>query len=327
MAKKELRQRAKELAKEHEYLQYMIERYLSLWGEEETLNFIEACDQPIRTSIRINTLKSSAGVVLHRLQAKGITLEEVPWLSDGYHADFNGASPGALLEHMLGFYYVQGVPSMTAVVALDPQPGDTVLDLAAAPGGKTTHIAQMMQNKGMFIAIEQDRQRMASLQSNIIRCGATNTMVLRGDAKKLDNLPFEPDKILLDAPCSGEGLIPLDPTRKTSKTMADIRFCATREDEMLEAAVSVLADGGTIVYATCSIAPEENEYIVDDILKRHPEIEIVQIPVDFGSPGYSEPYGVKLNESLKLARRFLPHLHGTEGFFICKMMKREGTTK
>jgi NOL1/NOP2/sun family putative RNA methylase len=327
MTKKELRQRAKELAKEHEYLQYMIERYLSLWGEEETLNFIEACDQPIRTSIRINTLKSSAGVVLQRLQAKGITLEEVPWLSDGYHADFKGASPGALLEHMLGFYYVQGVPSMTAAVALDPQPGDTVLDLAAAPGGKTTHIAQMMQNKGMVIAIEQDRQRMASLQSNIIRCGATNTMVLRGDAKKLDNLPFEPDKILLDAPCSGEGLIPLDPTRKTSKTMADIRFCATREDEMLEAAVSVLADGGTIVYSTCSIAPEENEYIVDDILKRHPEMEIVQTPVDFGSPGYPEPYGVKLNESLKLARRFLPHLHGTEGFFICKMMKREGTIK
>ena len=327
MAKKELRQRAKELAKEHEYLQYMIERYLSLWGEEETLKFIEACEQPIKTSIRINTLKSSAGVVLQRLQTKGVTLEEVPWLSDGYHADFKGASPGALLEHMLGFYYVQGVPSMTAVVALDPQPGDTVLDLAAAPGGKTTHIAQMMQNKGMVIAIEQDRQRMASLQSNIIRCGATNTMVLRGDAKKLDNLPFEPDKILLDAPCSGEGLIPLDPTRKTSKTMADIRFCATREDEMLDTAVSVLADGGTIVYSTCSIAPEENEYIVDDILKQHPEMEIVQMPVDFGSPGYSEPYGVKLNESLKLARRFLPHLHGTEGFFICKMMKREGTTK
>jgi NOL1/NOP2/sun family putative RNA methylase len=326
MATKELRQRAKELAKEHEYLQYMIERYLSLWGEEGTLKFIEACEQPIRTSIRVNTLKTSAGVVLHRLQNKGVTLEEIPWLNDGFHADFNGASPGALLEHMLGFYYVQGVPSMTAVSALDPQPGDIVLDLAAAPGGKTTHISQMMQNTGMVIAIEQDRQRMASLQSNIIRCGVTNTMVLRGDAKKLDNLPFEPGKILLDAPCSGEGLIPLDPSRKTSKTMADIRFCATREDEMLEAAVNVLAEGGIMVYSTCSIAPEENEYIVDDVLKRHPEMEIVQIPTEFGSPGYSEPYGIKLNESLKLARRFLPHLHGTEGFFICKMMKKEGKT-
>ncbi|MBY8997965.1 MAG: RsmB/NOP family class I SAM-dependent RNA methyltransferase [Candidatus Thorarchaeota archaeon] len=327
MVKKELRQRAKELANEHEYLPYMIERYISLWGEEDTLKFIEACEQPIRSSIRVNTLKTSAGILLHRLQDKRITLEEVPWLADGYHVDFNGASPGALLEHMLGFYYVQGVPSMTAVSVLDPRPGETVLDLAAAPGGKTTHIAQMMQNTGMVVAIEQDRQRMASLQSNIIRCGATNTIVLRRDAKKLDNLPFEPDRILLDAPCSGEGLIPLDPTRKTSKTMADIRFCATREDEMLEAAVNVLVEGGTMVYSTCSIAPEENEYIVDDILKRHPEMEIVEIPTDFGSPGYSEPYGIKLNESLKLARRFLPHLHGTEGFFICKMMKKEGPTK
>ena len=326
MVKKELRQRAKVLAKEHGYLQYMIERYLSLWGEEDTLKFIEACEQPIRTSIRVNTLKTSADKVLQRLQDKRITHEEIPWLDDGFYVDFNGASPGALLEHMLGFYYVQGVPSMTAVSVLDPQPGDVVLDLAAAPGGKTTHIAQMMQNEGMIIAIEQDRLRMSSLQSNIIRCGATNTIILRGDARKLSYLPYEPNRILLDAPCSGEGLIPLDPSRKTSKTMADIRFCATKEDEMLEAAVNVLAEGGTMVYSTCSIAPEENEYIVDDILKRHPEMELVQISTEFGSPGYSEPYGIKLNESLKLSRRFLPHLHGTEGFFICKMMKKEGHT-
>ena len=326
MSKKEVRKRAKELAKEHGYLQYMIERYLTLWGEEDTLKFIESCNQPIRTSIRINTLKASADEVLVRLQEKGVTTEKVPWLDVGFYADFDGSSPGALLEHMLGLYYVQGVPSMTTVNVLDPQPGETVLDLAAAPGGKTTHIAQMMQNTGKVIAVEQDRQRIISLQSNIIRCGATNTIVLRGDARKLNNLPFEPNKILLDAPCSGEGLIPLDPTRKTSKTMADVRFCATREDEMLEAAVNVLADGGTMVYSTCSIAPEENEYIVEDIVKRYPEMEIVEIEADFGSPGYPDPYGIKLNESLKQARRFLPHLHGTEGFFICKMEKREGST-
>ncbi|MFX1561333.1 MAG: RsmB/NOP family class I SAM-dependent RNA methyltransferase [Promethearchaeota archaeon] len=325
MSKKELRQRAKELAKEYGYLQYMIERYLALWGEKETLRFIKACEQPVRMSIRVNTLRSSSGMVLGRLQQKRVALEEVPWLNDGFYADFNHTSPGALLEHMLGFYYVQGVPSMTAVSVLDPKPGEIVLDLAAAPGGKTTHIAQMMQNTGMVIAVEQDRQRMTSLQSNIVRCGVNNTLVLRGDARKLDNLPFEPDRILLDAPCSGEGLLPIDPSRKTSKTMADVRYCATREDEMLEAAVNVLTEGGTMVYSTCSIAPEENEYIVDDILKRHPEMEIVQISTDFGAPGYSEPYGVKLHESLKLARRFLPHLHGTEGFFICKMKKKEGS--
>ncbi|MHA2146882.1 MAG: NOL1/NOP2/sun family putative RNA methylase, partial [Candidatus Thorarchaeota archaeon] len=281
-------------------------------------------ENPIRSSIRVNTLKSTNDLVLERLRKKSVVIDEIPWLDFGFFADFQGKSPGAMVEHMLGFYYVQGVPSMTTVGVLDPQPGETVLDLAAAPGGKTTLIGQMMQNSGMVISVEQDRIRMSSLKSNIIRCGVTNSLVVRGDARKLDNLGYEPDRILLDAPCSGEGLIPLDPTRKTSKTMADIRYCATREDEMLEAAVNVLAEEGTMVYSTCSIAPEENEYVVDDILKRHPEIEVVEIPIDFGVPGYSEPYGVKLHESLKKARRFLPHLHGTEGFFICKMRKREG---
>ena len=324
MSRKELRQKAKTLAKEHGYQQYMIERYLALWGEEGTLRFLEACELQIRTSIRMNTLRMEPEKTIERLQKKKIELEKIPWLSHGYYADFEGHStPGAFLEHMLGFYYVQGVPSMTTVEVLDPQPEETILDLAAAPGGKTTHIAQQMQNSGKVVAVEMDRRRLSSLESNILRCGVTNAIVLRGDAKKIEKLNLEPDRILLDAPCSGEGLIPLDPTRKTSKTMADVRFCATKEDELLDAAVTALAPGGTIVYSTCSIAPEENEYVVDEILKRHPEMKVVPIPLDFGTPGYSEPYGVSLDESLKLAKRFLPHLHGSEGFFICKMEKED----
>ena len=324
MSSKELRLKAKTIAKEHEYLPYMIERYLALWGEEATMQFIEACDHPIKTSIRMNTLRAEPEKVIERLKKKGVELEKIPWLSHGYYADFEGHStPGAFLEHMLGFYYVQGVPSMTTVEVLDPRPDETVFDLAAAPGGKTTHIAQQMQNSGKVLAIEMDRLRIASLESNILRCGVTNTIVLRGDAKKIEKLNLKPDRILLDAPCSGEGLIPLDPTRKTSKSMADIRFCATREDELLDAAVTALAPGGTIVYSTCSIAPEENEYVVDEILKRHPEMKIAPIPLEFGIPGYPEPFGVCLDPSLKLTKRFLPHLHGSEGFFICKMKKEE----
>ncbi len=325
MSTKELRQKAKTLAKEHEYQPYMIERYLALWGDEDTLRFLEACEQPIRTSIRLNTLRMEPEKTIERMQKKKIKLEKIPWLSHGYYGDFEGRStPGAFLEHMLGFYYVQGVPSMTTVEVLDPQPDETILDLAAAPGGKTTHIAQQMQNSGKVVAVEMDRKRISSLESNILRCGVTNSVVLRGDARKIEKLNLEPDRILLDAPCSGEGLIPLDPTRKTSKSMADVRFCATKEDELLDAAVSILTPGGTIVYSTCSIAPEENEYIVDEILKRYPEMKIVPIPLDFGTQGYSEPFGVSLDESLKLSKRFLPHLHGSEGFFICKMEK-EGT--
>ncbi|MHA1768798.1 MAG: RsmB/NOP family class I SAM-dependent RNA methyltransferase [Candidatus Thorarchaeota archaeon] len=321
MSRRQIRDRAKVLAQEYGYLQYMIERYLSLWGEEETLRFLEACEEPVRTSIRMNTLKASVEQTAARLNEKGVDLQQVEWLECGFYADFHGFSPGALLEHMLGHYYVQGVPSMTVVQALDPQPHETVLDLAAAPGGKTTHLAQMMNNTGSVIAIEQDRLRVASLQSNVMRCGVENAIVYRGDARKIEHLELDPDRILLDAPCSGEGLIPLDSSRKTSKTMADVRFCATREDELLDAAVRALKPGGVLVYSTCSIAPEENEYVVDEILGRHPELRIVPIDLDFGDPGYTNPFGVSLNDSLRLARRFLPHNHGTEGFFICKMEK------
>ncbi|MFX1261475.1 MAG: RsmB/NOP family class I SAM-dependent RNA methyltransferase [Promethearchaeota archaeon] len=320
MASKQLRRRAKEMANQYGYLPYMIERYLALWGEEETIQFIEACEEQITTSVRVNTLKIDSDSLQRRLRLKQTTLRAVDWLDEGFWAEFDGA-PGALFEHMLGYYYVQGVPSMTVTKVLDPRPGETVIDVAAAPGGKTTHISQLMEDTGTVIAIEQDRQRIKSLESNIQRCGVSNAIVLRGDARKLDKLNQTPDKILLDSPCSGEGLIPLDPTRKTSTSMADVRFCATREDELLEAAVNALPSGGTMVYSTCSIAPEENEYIVDDILDRHPEMRVVPIKLEFGSPGYSRPYGVELNDSLTLTRRFLPHLHGTEGFFICKLEK------
>ena len=321
MSRKELKARAKELATEFGYLPYMIERYLLLWREEETIQFLKACEKPIKTAIRLNTLKNSIEETLQALQHKKVVLEKIPWLKSGYYADFRDQSPGALLEHMLGYYYIQGVPSMTAVEVLDPQPNEVVADLAAAPGGKTTHLAQIMKNSGLVIAVEQDRLRIDSLRSNILRCGVTNSIVLRGDAKKLEGLGLEPSKILLDAPCSGEGLIPIDPSRKTSKTMADIQYCATREDDLLDAAIRKLTPGGQIVYSTCSIAPEENEYIVDNILRRYPEIQVVPITSDFGSPGYTTPYGVQLDDSLKHSRRFLPHLHGTEGFFICKMEK------
>jgi NOL1/NOP2/sun family putative RNA methylase len=321
MDRKALRKTAKSLAKEYSYLPYMIERYLILWGETETLRFLEACELPVRTAIRINTLKSSVNQTWSRLEEKGVTLEKISWLEEGCYADFGEMSPGSTFEHMLGFYYIQGVPSIATVKALDPQPGETVFDLAAAPGGKTTHISQLMQNSGLIIAIEEDRSRIRSLESNIMRCGVTNTIILRGDAKKIGELKIEPNRILLDAPCTGEGLIALDPTRKTSKTSADIHYCSTQQGKLLDAAVNKLAPGGVVIYSTCSIAPEENEYIVDNILRRYSNLEVETIPVEFGSPAFTQPFGVQLDHSLLKARRFLPHIHGTEGFFICKMVK------
>ncbi len=321
MASRKIREQAKEIAEEWGYLPYMLERYLTLWGMSETIAFLEACEKPIPTAIRLNPLLASPSTTIQRLSEKGVYLDPIDWIDLGYVADFQGLSPGALMEHMLGHYYVQGVPSMTVVDVLNPQPGEVIMDLASAPGGKTTHIGQRMNNTGIVVSIENDRKRIQSLESNIQRCGVTNSLVIRGDARRLEEIDIEPDRILLDAPCSGEGLIPIDPTRKTSKSMADVRYCATREGDMLEAAVEKLRIGGVLVYATCSIAPEENEFVVDNVLRNHPEMEIGPITQDFGSPGYPQPYGVQLDESLKMAKRFLPQKDGTEGFFICRMRK------
>lgn len=314
---------AKKIASENGYLQYMIERYLSLWGQEGTHEFIQACERPIQQALRVNTLKTDIDTLVKSLERKGIKLEKVEWLKEGFKADFGDHSPGSLFAHMRGHYYIQGIPSMTVVEALNPQPGETVIDLAAAPGGKTTHIAQKMNNTGLLVAVESDRQRIASLESNIMRCGVTNSLVLRGDARKIHELELEPDKILLDAPCSGEGLIALDPDRKTSKSMADIRYNATRQGEMVDSALDSLRGGGHLLYATCSVAPEENEFVIDNVLRRRDDVKITPIEIEFGVPAYTEPFGVKLDESLSLARRFLPQVHGLEGFFICKLMKEE----
>lgn len=321
MKTRDRKQKARELAQRFGYLPYMTERYLALWGESETVEFLQACEKPPRTSIRVNTLKTKKEELIEALDAKNVALEEIPWLEEGLYADFKGFSPGSLTEYMLGHYYVQGVPSMAVVKALDPKPDETIFDLAAAPGGKTTHIAQLMDNSGKVVAIEQDRERIRSLESNILRCGVKNSIVLRGDARKLDELDIEPDRILLDAPCSGEGLLAVDPERKTSKSMADIRFCATIEDQLLDAAVQSLRPGGVILYSTCSIAPEEGEYIVDGMLRKHSNLKLVDIEPEMGVPAFTSPYGVQMDESLEKARRLLPHLHGTEGFFVCKMMK------
>ncbi len=321
MSRREVRQRAKELAAKYGYLAYMIERYLVLWGEEETIQFLEACEKTPRTSIRVNTLKADEQSTVRRLEEKGVLLEPIEGVPSGYWADFGDRTPGSLLEYMLGLYYIQSMPSMVVTLMLDPQPDEIVMDMAAAPGGKTTHIAQLMENRGLVIAVEQDRLRIASLESNVYRCGVSCAMVFRGDARKISQMGIAPDRILLDAPCSGEGLLPVDPTRKTSKSMADIRFCATREDELLDAAVRVLKPGGVLVYSTCSIAPEEGEYIVDEVIRRHPDITVVPPDVSLGVEGYTAPYGVEMNPSLRHARRFLPHVHGTEGFFICKLQK------
>jgi 16S rRNA C967 or C1407 C5-methylase (RsmB/RsmF family) len=150
--------------------------------------------------------------------------------------------------------------------------------------------------------------------------GVSNTVLYRMDASNFSNFGIKVDKILLDAPCTGEGLIPFDRKRKTSRKYEDILFCSNIQVKLLEEAIKCVKNDGIIVYSTCSIAPEENELVIDRFLKNE-NLKILDLGLDFGDPGLTEFFGNKVDQSLIKARRFYPHKTGTQGFFICKLKK------
>ncbi|MHA1129348.1 MAG: NOL1/NOP2/sun family putative RNA methylase [Candidatus Helarchaeota archaeon] len=311
----------KDLASKYKYRPYMVERYLTIFGSNQIKAFLEGNEQKILPSIKVNTLKITSDALSNRLTEKGFMLEPVPFVSDAYFVKKTPFSLGATTEYLLGYYYLQGAASMLPVDLLNPSPKDLVVDMCAAPGGKTIQLAQYMENEGVIIALDLSRERMKSLRSNLSRCGIHNTLTIRMDAARLADLHLtDITKILLDAPCSGSGLISTDPSRKQSRSYDDVRFCSSIQMKLIRAAVNCLVEGGELIYSTCSIEPEENEFIIDAILKQRP-LEIVDLEIPFGESGLINIFGRELSEELKKAKRFYPFLHKTVGFFVCKLRK------
>lgn len=312
---------AEELAEKYGYLPYMIKRYLLLFGKEETIKFLEANEKRLIPSLRCNSLRISEEDFVNLFTRKGFVLEKISGISHGYKVFKTPFPLGATNEYLLGFYFLQSEASMMPVQVLAPKPGEIILDLAAAPGAKTTQIAQLMKNKGVIIAIDINRRRIKSLRSNLSRCGVYNTLIIRMDGRQISDLGLQADKVLLDAPCTGEGLIPRDPTRKTSRELKDILYVAELQKSLIDAALACLKPGGSLVYSTCAIAPEENEFVIDHALKNE-NIHVKKMDFNRGSPAFTDViFGETLHPSIKEARRLYPHKDGTEGFFICKLQK------
>jgi len=228
---------------------------------------------------------------------------------------------GSTHEYLKGFYYIQSKASLFPTYFLNPSKNDTILDMCAAPGGKTTHIAQLMENEGRIIAAEINSHRINSLVFNLRRCGIKNVTVLNVNANDLLKYNIHPDKILLDAPCSGEGLIRNDKTRKQNKSPKDISRHMAIQGNLLKNAFKLLNPNGLIMYSTCSIAPEENEFVIQSLLDKYPKAKIVDINDNIGHPGYTEVFGVSLSYDMIKARRFFPQEHDTIGFFYCLIKK------
>ena len=274
-------------------------------------------DERTRRAIRVNTLLSSREEVIGKLEARGVKLTPIPWLRDGFHTEGGESSVGASFEYLLGLYAIQEAAAQFPVEVLAPSNGQLVLDMCAAPGGKTAQAAAWMGNGGAIVAVDVKRNRLYALENNLERLGVENCVAYCADAAGLDYGCELFDKILLDAPCSGNFVTDGEWFRK--RDIGDVEKNALEQRRLLGAAVRLLKPGGTLVYTTCSLEPEEDEFNAQWLINNHAvRLEEVTGP---GSPALIEVLGKTLSPEVARCRRFWPDETKTQGFFIAKVVK------
>lgn len=319
----------KDLCIYYSYNTFLLEKLMDLFPLSELVDFLEANEIQRPVTIRTNTLKTRRRDLAQALINRGVNLDPLGKWSKVGLVIFDSSVPiGATPEYLAGQYMLQGASSFLPVMALSPQEGETVLDMSAAPGGKTTYMAQLMRNTGVIVANDANADRLKSVVGNIHRLGITNSVVCNYDGRQFPKVMGGFDRVLLDAPCSGTGVIAKDPAVKTSKDEADIQRSAHLQKELILAAIdSVNAEspsGGYLVYCTCSIMMEENEWVVDYALKKR-NVKLVPTGLDFGKEGFTRFKERRFHPSLKLTRRFYPHSHNMDGFFVAKLKKFSNT--
>ncbi|MCS7132210.1 MAG: RsmB/NOP family class I SAM-dependent RNA methyltransferase [Nitrososphaeria archaeon] len=288
--------------------------------------FLESCKRPLPEGFRINTIKSSEENVLKRLRQKGFVFEKIPWARYGYILR-DGGELGKTLEHMAGLIYLQGPVSMAPVEVLDPKPGEIVLDLCAAPGSKSTQIAQLLENMGVLVANDVNHERIKALSSNLQRFGVINCVITLTDGRKYPRFArgfF--DKVLIDVPCSSLGIISKNWGIAKSWSLGMVERLSRIQYQLLEAGFNCLKPGGVLVYSTCTLTVEENELVIDRLLKnyKNAKLEDIRLPSLKSRNGVVEWSGRRLNPDLEKAVRIMPYDNWAEGFFIAKIIKEVG---
>ena len=315
----------KDLCTYYSYNEFMIEKFMQVFQITEIVEVLEANEVQRPVTIRTNSLKTRRRDLAQALISRGVNLDPVgKWSKVGLVVYSATVPLGATPEYLAGHYILQGASSLLPVMALAPQVNERVLDMASAPGGKTTHIAAIMNNTGMVLANDANKDRCKAVVGNCHRLGITNTVICNYDGRKLPKIMAGFDRVLLDAPCSGTGVISKDESAKLSKDEQDIHLCSHLQKELILAAVDCLdhksKTGGYLVYSTCSVLPEENENVVDYVLrKRH--VKLVPTGLDFGVEGFTKYREKRYHPSMNLCRRYYPHTHNMDGFFVAKIKK------
>lgn len=282
------------------------------------------------TVFRVNTLKGAVESVCSELEAQGFLLAALSWKADAFRVP--DEQRRALTESeafATGRIYIQNPSSMVPPLVLNPQPGEEILDLAAAPGGKTLQMAAMMGNEGRIGAVEAVRGRFFRLRDNIARAGAENIQTyLKDGAGVWRQCPERFDRVLLDAPCSGEGLFQVHNERSFAYwSEKKISEMVRKQRRLLKSAIHCLKPGGELVYSTCTFAPEENEAVVSRALAKFAgalEVEEIELQLDAMEPGLEAWQNKTFDPALRRARRIIPD-GVMEGFFVCKLRKVQTT--
>ena len=292
--------------------QEFLERMENMLGEEYPA-FLKSYDIARYQALRLNPQKGDDASFLNRMV---FSLERVPWAEHGYYYTAQD-TPGKHPYHEAGVYYIQEPSAMAPAEYLGAKPGERILDLCAAPGGKSTQIACSMEGKGLLVCNEIHPARAKILSENIERMGVRNALVTNETPNRLaENFSEYFDRILVDAPCSGEGMFKKNEGATEEWSPENVALCANRQDEILDCAASMLAGGGRLVYSTCTFAPAEDEGSIGRFLERHPEFYVEEVPL---AEGMSHGLG-----ELSATIRLWPHKLRGEGHYVA-VLRKEGT--
>jgi ribosomal RNA methyltransferase Nop2 len=311
-----------DIAELHGYIPELVELFVDHFGPTEALEYIMESDKPRPLVIRTNTLKTRRKDLAAALLKRGVNLDPLAsWSKVGLKIYDSPIPIGATPEYLAGHYMLQAASSMCPVLALAPGPKERVLDLSAAPGGKTSYIAQLMKNTGIVVANDLRPDRQKATIGNLHRLGVTNSIVCYNDGRKLGTkMKNYFDKVLLDSPCSGLGVISRDPSVKVQRTIKDVLQTVILQKQLILSAVDALKEGGEMVYSTCSVCIHENEEVVNYLLTRR-DVKIIDAGLEFGKPGFTRYKHKRFHPSLELTRRFYPHVHNMDGFYVAKIKK------
>ncbi len=291
---------------------WFVKYCVNLLGSEEAVPFLHASNIPPPTYIRLNTLKGNQEEIIQKLSAEGVKLEKAEPLQDTYKVLELKQPLNTLDSSKLGLFYIQDKASCFAAQAAAPKVGSKVFDVCAAPGAKTTYLAQLMKNQGSIVSVDFSRRRMKTWRQEINYMGVTIADAVTADARLSLPLMGEADLVILDPPCTSTGVFAKQPSAKWRLSQKSIENMAEVQQQMINNCAPKVGQGGFLTYSTCSITVEENEMVIERFLKEHPDFHLVEIAPELGLPGL---------RGLTQCRRLYPHLHKCNGFFIAKLQK------